>query len=115
MQIKPEFLRRWRKGKFTLSLYDTHKRNDWGKSILSYKFFCNKELVFSGSDYCCSPLHAIDSIESIYGLLGFLSCRPGDIDQEYFDNYTPNQLQFANSFACEELQMLIDDFENGDE
>ena len=112
MNTKPELIKRWHRGKFTLTLYDRHKWDEYGKSILGYKFFCNKELIFSGNDFHNSPLHAIDSDSAIYGLLGFLSCKPGDTDQEYFDDYTERQLQFANSFDCEELQLMVYDFES---
>lgn len=32
-------------------------------------------------------------------LLGFLTLRPGDTDREYFDKYTPAQLEYANQHA----------------
>ncbi len=31
--------------------------------------------------------------------MGFLTLRPGDTDQEYFDGYTDNQLQYADEHA----------------
>jgi len=42
-------------------------------------------------------------------LLGFLTLRPGDTDVEYFDAYTPEQMEFAESYECEAMQMYTDD------
>lgn len=37
-------------------------------------------------------------------LLGFLALRPGDTDAEYFERYTPEQLDFAAEHG-DELQI----------
>ena len=42
-------------------------------------------------------------LPTLAGLVAF-ALRPGDTDAEYFANYTPAQLEFAESDA-EELQM----------
>ena len=52
-------------------------------------------VIFTGEDYGCSPMHAIDSEDCVRGLLGFLCLRPGDTDAEYFETYTEDQLVFA--------------------
>jgi hypothetical protein len=56
-------------------------------------------------------MHGIDSLDAVYGLLSFLSLSPGDHDREYFDEYTPKQLAWAQSIRCEELQMMVYDYE----
>jgi hypothetical protein len=56
-------------------------------------------ILFSGSDFGCSPMHAIDSDDTIAGLMGFLTLRPGDTDDEYFDNYTDAQRDYADHYA----------------
>jgi hypothetical protein len=85
---------------YRLVTYDTGKRFDTGQYKLGYYFFDRDgSVLFQGEDYGCSPLHYIDSDESIRGLLGFLTLKPGDTDEEYFDNYTDKQLDFANSEA----------------
>jgi hypothetical protein len=56
-------------------------------------------LLFSGADYGCSPMHAIDSDETLRSLLGFLTLRPGDTDAEYFKDYTQDQLDFCSGDA----------------
>ena len=62
-------------------------------------------VLFEGEDFGCSPMHAIDSDETLAGIMGFLTLRPGDTDPEYFEGYTEAQLdycsQHAEALACE--------------
>lgn len=102
-------IKTWCKNGFKVELFDTYTRDSYGKHILGYKFYDGKELVFEGQDFHCSPMHSIDSKETIMALLGFLSCKPGDVDEEYFASYTPRQLDWANSARCEELSYLVND------
>lgn len=95
--------------RYHLRLYDTHKRDAFGKAILAYRFADGDGAIFEGDDFHCSPLHAIDSRETAMALMGFLTLRPGDTDAEYFENYTPRQMVFANSYACEVLASLVGD------
>jgi hypothetical protein len=44
-------------------------------------------------------MHATDSNETLRALLGFLTLKPGDTDREYFDDYTPAQMAFAQGDA----------------
>lgn len=91
---------------YMLTIYDTYKTDRFGKCILAYEFLDkNGEILFSGEDFSCSPLHAIDSDQTIRSLLTFLTLRPGDTDADYFANYTEKQLEFANSYDCECLQL----------
>lgn len=80
---------------FKLELWYTGGIDHYGKSKVAYKFFQDDELIFSGDDFYPSPLYAVDSKESANALLGFLSLQPGDTDNEYFENYTERQMQFA--------------------
>ena len=107
---KDNLIKTWRRDGFRLELYDLNKRVDshW---MIGYRFFDHKTLIFEGLDYGSSPMYAIDSIESIYGLLGFLSCRPGDTDDEYFESYTQRQLDWVNSDRCEVLSNYVYDWE----
>jgi len=70
-----ELIKTWRKDGFTLRLWDTHKRNYGGKSVLRYEFKDGRKVIFEGSDFGCSPCHAIDSLECVYSMLGFLSLK----------------------------------------
>jgi hypothetical protein len=74
-----------------------------GKCQLGYRLNevndSRRRTLFEGEDFCCSPLHAIDSDETVGALLGFLTLRPGDTDAEYFADYTPQQLEFCAQHA----------------
>ncbi len=56
-------------------------------------------ILFEGSDFRPSPLHSIDGDESVASLMNFLTLRKGDTDAEYFDNYTPAQIEFTEQHA----------------
>lgn len=56
-------------------------------------------------------MHADDSPRTIAALLSFLSLRPGDVEKEYFDNYTPKQMEFAEQHG-EDLSLIVYDMEN---
>ena len=79
-----------------ISVWDTARRDRRGQSYLGYSLMHGREEVFAGEDFAGSPRHADDSDETLAGLLGFLSLRPGDTDAEYFDSYTPSQLAWAD-------------------
>jgi len=90
---------------FTLMVWDTGRRDARGQSKLGYSLRqyarpgARPRVIFLGSDFAGSPLHADDSDQTIAALLSFLTLRPGDTDREYFDKYTPEQLQFASEHA----------------
>lgn len=70
---------------------------------LTYELKHNGKVMFSGDDYKPSPMYdPLFSEESVRGLIGFLSCRPGwDTDDEYFQNYTEEQKEFALRYGEE--------------
>jgi hypothetical protein len=90
-----------------------------GGDFVSYEFFIgNNESaapLFTGEDYKPSPLHDIDSIESVVNLLGFLTVPIGGAEKEYFEKYTAAQLDWANSIDCETLGAMVADYEAGEE
>jgi len=101
-----DHIRTWQDGRFTLDLWDTHKTDDYGKSILYYQFKHDAVLIFEGSDYCVGAATAIDSDEAVASLLGFFACCPGDADDEYFDKYTARQIEWRDEHA-EDLSMIV--------
>ncbi|HXJ62000.1 MAG TPA: hypothetical protein VNU68_35630 [Verrucomicrobiae bacterium] len=108
--MKGEKLRSWRSGRFQLDLFDTG-RSDWrGQSLLAYSFRDGSKVIFEGSDFAGSPLHADDSTATIAALLSFLSLRPGDTDRDYFERYSPEQLDWARANG-EELSLLAHEME----
>lgn len=64
-------------------------------------------VLFEGEDFGNSPMHGIDSNDTIAAIMSFLTLRPGDTDAEYFANYTPAQLEYcdqhAEALSCEVL------------
>ena len=68
--------------------------------------------IFEGEDFSPSPQHSVDGIEAVCGLLGFLTLKPGDTDQEYFDDYTPEQLEWCQGNDAEEIGLIVYDIEN---
>lgn len=83
---------------YRLQLFDKNlPTGKYGHTTLSYKFISPEgKVIFEGDDYGVPRGQAVDSDETVRGLLGFLTIRPGDTDDEYFDNYTEDQLSFAN-------------------
>ena len=87
---------------FTLTLWGPgHLRN--GRWYLDYSLTQSENgrtvTLFSGDDFGPSQLHAWDADETVVGLMGFLTLRPGDTDDEYFSGYTPLQAQFCVEHA----------------
>ena len=109
---QPDLIKVWRKQGFTLRLYDTGRCDNRGKSVLSYQLKDRRQVIFEGSDFAGSPMHADDSIDTIIALLGFLTLQPGDTDREYFDSYSPAQLDWCQSGRCSELSMIQYDLEH---
>jgi len=96
-KVRTCIFRPYRKGMgpvFTLTSYDAGRRYD-GKNGLAYTLRAEGKTIFEGDDFACSPFDAIDSDGAIACLMGFLTLRPGDTDSEYFENYTPEQLEFC--------------------
>ena len=96
---------------YRLLLWDTYGADRWNKSILGYAFYAPKSDVplFSGEDFHCSPCCAVDSDKTLRSLLGFLTLKPGDTDKEYFDDYTDEQMAFAEGEAEEIGLWALDD------
>ena len=105
------FLRVLRINGTTLRLWDTYRRDSLGKSILRYQFKVGRKVIFEGDDFHASPCFAIDSLQTAYACLGFLTLRPGDTDSEHFENYTEPQTNWANSSACEYLSYIVSKWE----
>jgi hypothetical protein len=95
-----------------MTLEDTGRREpEFGKAIVKYTFSDPKgEVIFSGEDLYASPMHHPESIEMAKSLLDFLTCGVGDVDEDYFEHYTPRQIEFRDSFDRELLTIYtLDD------
>ena len=94
---------------FTLFLNSTgYPENN--RESFSYLFYQGDTLLFSGSDF--ETYRKQYNVSHIMDLLTFLTVQPGDTDQEFFDNYSETQLNWASSQDCEDLKMLVYDIEN---
>lgn len=82
-----------------------------GSDKVAYDAFLNGEMLFTGNDFRPSPLHNIDDLQSAVSILIFLSAAPGDINKEYFANYTEKQKNWSKSFDCELLKAKISDYD----
>ncbi len=100
-----EAIRTWQSGRFKLEIFDTGRRDWRGQTRLAYRFADGDKVIFQGEDFAGSPMHPDDSDETLAALLGFLALRPGDTDRDYFDSYTPEQLDWARANG-EELGWL---------
>jgi len=114
-EMRTDFFSPYRPGKgpeFKLILFDTGRVDHRGCGCIAYelyegtaRFSGKDKLLFSGDDFYGSPLHAIDSDESMRSLLSFLTLRPGDTDPSYFEHYTAGQREFCDQHA-EALSMF---------
>lgn len=109
--MEKELIRTLRLNGTTLRIYDNFSFSHGGRYNLAYEFKVGRKVIFSGSDFCASPLHAVDSLATAYSLLSFLCLRPGDTDKEYFEEYTKEQMEWAKSDKCEYLQLLVMEWE----
>lgn len=97
--------------KFNVKVFLLYK----GTSNLQYYMFVGDTILFEGDDYKPSPLHNIDDLESITGLLSFLCVGIHDTDKEFFKDYTPDQIKWATEYGNrEQLSVLLNDFEDTD-
>lgn len=92
-----EPMREWEDAGFKLVMWGTDRTDSRGQTVIAYEFFHDGKLVFQGEDFCGSPMHADDADETVAALLSFLALRPGDTDEEYFEKYTPEQMEFAET------------------
>jgi hypothetical protein len=87
---------------YRLRMWDAGVKYERGqhRNYISYEFADpSGKVIFSGDDYSPGMGTSIDGDEAVRGLLGFLTLSPGDTDDEYFEKYTPEQMDFAQSNA----------------
>jgi hypothetical protein len=63
-------------------------------------------VLFEGTDFAGSPMHADDSDDTIRSLMTFLTLKPGDTDADYFEGYTDAQRDYCSAHA-EALSMEV--------
>ena len=83
-----------------LRLRSTGNYSARNSELVEYRLTLDGEVIFEGADYDPSPM--IDNrvgVESARDILTFLTCRPGDTDDEYFEKYTSAQLEWCKHHA----------------
>jgi hypothetical protein len=93
---------------FTLTIWDTYRADARGQSYLGYCLRAGGRVLFTGSDFAGSPMHADDSDATVAAVMSFLTLRPGDTDPDYFRGYGPEQLAFCSDHA-ESLSAAVSD------
>ena len=83
---------------YRLRLYDVPGRDEAGLWRVGYVFSDPAgRVLFSGADVYGHD--AVDSDETVRSIIGWLTLKPGDTDDEYFEKYTPEQMAFAEGPA----------------
>lgn len=57
--------------------------------------------LFYTEAFGCPMSQAVDSNETTLSILQFITMRPGDVENDYFEEYNENQLEFVDMFAEE--------------
>lgn len=83
-----------------------------GGAKVRYYMFWRDNLLFEGSEYRPSPMMEQDSLEAVVDLLSFLCLQRGDVEREYFKEYTPSRIEWRESNTCHEIRRLVIDFNN---
>jgi hypothetical protein len=88
---------------YRLLTWDTNRRYETGQSKIGYAFYepGQDTPLFVGDDMGVAPSDPIDSDGALRGTMSFLTLKPGDTDSDYFDSYTPDQMDFAQTEAEE--------------
>lgn len=107
-------IRTWRSDGFRLTLWDTHVptgRGYMADTLLAYHFSDRGRIIFSGRNFAPPLGVSIDSDECVAACLFRFTLRPGDVEEEYFDGYTPRQRVWIESDRVDELYALVRDAE----
>lgn len=90
-----------------LDLFEPAGELGAGAGALGYVLSDRGTVVFAGTDFRPSPLHAIDSDRTVEALAEFLALRAGDTDDEFFANYTERQNFWIQGDGPDRLHELI--------
>ncbi len=99
---------------YFLDVYDTNVRDSEGRWVLAYELKLNGKLIFDGEDFHCVRTECVDSDAVCASILHFLALKPGDTDEEYFKDYTPEQLEWVSDHG-DTLFEWAEELENPDE
>lgn len=109
-------MRSWAQSGFLLELYETfHFAGLHGHTSVAYRLYdfdspdAGSCLIFEGTDYGIPAGQRLDDDDAVRGILGFLSCRSGDVEDDYFAGYTPRQMAWVADRAEDLSWWAMDD------
>ena len=114
MRFAPEKIRTWKRDGFRLVLWDTFVpcgRGYMGDTFLAFQFSDRGRVIFAGQAFAPPLGVAIDSDECVAACLFSFTLRPGDVEEEFFDGYTPRQRAWVESERVDELYQVVRDVE----
>lgn len=92
-----------------VQLFNTGDRDGYNKPRVGYALYLGGRLLFAGEELY--TLHGAGSYRSLGDLLAFLTLQDGDIDDEHFDEWTTEQLEWRDSPEADEVRMIVYDWE----
>ena len=99
---------------FKLTTWRSHIDPENNRKYLAYRLYMCLEgkstVLFKGNDYS-PPRVAPNSDESMSSLMGFLTLAPGDADDDYFQDYTKEQLDYCENYAEDLSEEVLMRFE----
>jgi hypothetical protein len=96
--------------KFTLRIEDICANNADNQAQVCYNLYDKHgKVIFNGADIFLGCGHEVLKVATFKTVMGFLTLRLGDTDKDYFDEYTPAQIEFRDTHA-EYLSLLALDY-----
>ena len=103
----------WEQDEFVVELYYDGFDDKRNRRRLAYRLYDGGKTIFEGTYFFPAPVRDRREFHEVMDLLGFLTIQPGDTDEEFFKDYTPEQLAWCKSARSEELRQIMYDFEDG--
>lgn len=101
---------------FRLQLIDNGQTDRYGKSGIGYRLAeynsdgSFRDVIFTHEEHgIIRKPGVIDDDEAVGAVLQWLTLRPGDTDDDFFDDYTERQLEFAEQNG-ETLSLFADEW-----
>lgn len=92
---------------YRLLLWDTYTEYSPGRPKLGCAFYRSPDTEPFMVSYCGPGMGAsVDDDEMVQCALGCFTMRPEDTDTDWFAEYTPEQMEWAESYECETLAFL---------
>lgn len=102
----------WGYGDVNVMIHRAHRWGEYGRCYHRYILQSGSEVIFEGDDFSPSPMYGHEVGDAhVASLLGFLTIKPGDTDDEYFKDHTLRQLEWVESMEAETLSYMASDYE----